>query len=242
MNDQVNLNEEHYEEQRTDAAGEQPEETVELEEVVQAKPQENSEHKNFRELREARDRASRERDDAVRRLQEYETRSSTHQAQPYEEEDDLSIDADSLVEGKHLKTVNKKIKQLEKSLQHATTTAIENSLRAKFSDFDTVVSQDNITLLRDMYPEVAQVISSSPDLYSKSVAAYNFIKSQGLHNHKNYDQDREQAQRNANKPRPLISTKNSSPLSQVNDFAKTHMTEEYKDRIYKEMLELASRA
>jgi hypothetical protein len=202
----------------------------------------STEEKNLVELRLARDRVARERDEALRRLQEYEARNSNRQASADEEEDELSIDADSLVEGKHLKTVNKKIKQLEKSLAQATTTAIENSLRAKFSDFDAVVSQENVTLLRDLYPEVANVIAASPDLYSKSVAAYNFIKSQGLGAQKNFDRDREQAQRNAAKPRPLVSTKGTSPLAHVNEFANGPLTEEYKKQLYKEMVEAASRA
>lgn len=250
MNEQVNVNEEQsYEQQLNEALGiNADEETIseeqhqETDSKQEAPEQETAQQLRFKDLREARDRATRERDDALRRLQEYEAKNSSRSAQPDEEEDELSIDADSLVEGKHLKTVNKKIKQLEKSLQHATTTAIENSLRAKYTDFDTIVSQENVTLLRDLYPEVASVISASPDLYSKSVAAYNFIKSQGLNSKKDYDNDREQAQRNANKPRPLISTKNTSPLSHVNEFANGPLTEEYKQQLYKEMVELAKRS
>lgn len=204
--------------------------------------QESGQQMRFRDLREARDRAARERDDALRRLQEYESRASTSSPQSHDDEDDLSLDADSLVEGKHLKTVNKKIKQLEKSLQHATNTAIENSLRAKFADFDAVVTQESVALLRDLHPEVAQVISASPDLYSKSVAAYNFIKNSGLTSPKNFDQERELAQRNVNKPRPLISTKNTSPMAHVNEFANGILTEEYKNQLYKQALEIASRA
>ncbi len=241
------INEEQVYEQPTDSPLEQLPEQAEqqeadVEQAAEQAVQENSQQARFRDLREAKERTARERDDAIRRLQEYEARNGNRQAAADEEEDDLSIDADSLVEGKHLKTVNKKIKQLEKSLQQATTTAIETSLRAKYSDFDEIVSQDNVKLLRDLYPEIASVISSSPDLYSKSVAAYNFIKDKGLGVHKSYDQDREMAQRNASKPRPLISTKNSSPLSRANEFANGPLTQEYKENLYKQMLENASKA
>lgn len=254
---QFNENEEQAYEQPADQADGQaeqqeavPQGAVQADENVQDSDsdqdaynrRENNQQARFKELREARDRAAYERDEALRRLQEYEARTSASTSQPHEDEDDLSIDADSLVEGKHLKTVNKKIKQLEKSLQQATNTAIENSLRAKFADFDTVVTQESVALLRDLHPEVANVISASPDLYSKSVAAYNFIKSTGLANQKNYDMDREQAQRNANKPRPLISTKNTSPMAHVNEFANGILTEEYKNQLYKQAKEAASRA
>lgn len=245
---QFNENEEQVYEQPTEQVVEQSAEHDQsnqeavAQEDVETTQQENNQQARFRDLREARDRAARERDEALRRLQEYEARTSASTSQTHEDEDDLSIDADSLVEGKHLKTVNKKIKQLEKSLQQATNTAIENSLRAKFADFDTVVTQESVALLRDLHPEVANVISASPDLYSKSVAAYNFIKSAGLANQKNYDMDREQAQRNANKPRPLISTKNTSPMAHVNEFANGILTEEYKNQLYKQAKEAASRA
>ena len=244
MNDQVN--EEQTYEQSTETPleqlGEHQEEPTQ-EAVEQTGPSyhELSEQKNFKELREARDRATFERDDALRRLQEYEARSSNRQAAAHEDEDDLSIDDDALVEGKTLKTTNKKIKQLEKTLQQVTNTAIENSLRAKFSDFDEIITQENVSRLNDQYPEIASVIRSSPDLYSKSVAAYNFIKNNGLAAQKNYDQDRDMAQRNANKPRPLISTKNSSPMAHVNEFASGILTEEYKDKLYRQALEHASR-
>lgn len=75
--------------------------------------QESGQQMRFRDLREARDRAARERDDALRRLQEYESRASTSSPQSHDDEDDLSLDADSLVEGKHLKTVNKRLSSLK---------------------------------------------------------------------------------------------------------------------------------
>jgi hypothetical protein len=214
--------------------GNQPEEPA---------PRESRQDRNFRELREDRERAQRERDEAVRRLQEYEMRNQSRQAEPTEP-DELELDPDSLVEGKHIRTVSKRIKQLEKSLEQANATAIENSLRAKFNDFDEVVSQDNVRLLRDLYPEIANVISSSPDLYSKSVAAYNFIKDKGLGARKSYDHQRDSAQINANKPRPSasISGKSSAnPLSHANEFANGPLTEDYKKQLYREMLEAAKR-
>lgn len=216
--------------------GNQPEEPA---------PRESRQDRNFRELREDRERAQRERDEAVRRLQEYEARSAVAQRGAAEEPDELELDPDSLVEGKHIRTVSKRIKQLEKSLEQANATAIENSLRSKYNDFDEVVSQDNVRLLRDLYPEIANVIASSPDLYSKSVAAYNFIKDKGLGARKSYDHQRDSAQSNANKPRPSasISGKSSAnPLSHANEFANGPLTEDYKKQLYREMLEAAKRS
>ena len=83
MNDQVN--EEQTYEQPTETPleqlGEQQEEATQ-ESVEQTGPSyhELSEQKNFKELREDRERLTFERDDALRRLQEYEARGSNRQA------------------------------------------------------------------------------------------------------------------------------------------------------------------
>ena len=197
---------------------------------------------NFRRLREKADRVERERDEAVRRLQELEARAS--QASTQSDDDDVHIAPDDLAEGKHLSKVTQKIKRLENELkqykQQSTVDSAEARLKAQYSDFDKVVSRENIEALRDAYPELATSIHSTPDIYSRAVSAYTMIKKMGIYQDtQQYSADREIAQRNAAKPKPTASIspqQGDSPLSKANAFA-NGLTKELKAQLIKEMAE-----
>ncbi len=183
-------------------------------------------HKNLIALREKAIRAERERDDALRYAQQLKD------AQSPKEESYRDIAADDLVEGKHLNKFNKRIDQLEGQLK-------EYKLKAKHSDFDKVVTKDNIETLVSTYPEVAEILNSSPDLYAQAASAYTLIKSLGIVPDDTFSKDREKAQSNAAKPRPLTSVspqQGDSPLSRANAFA-NGLTPELSEQLWKEMNE-----
>ncbi|HZW61479.1 MAG TPA: hypothetical protein VFF04_04610 [Candidatus Babeliales bacterium] len=201
--------------------------------------QESAQAKNFRQLREKAERAERERDEAIRILREIEVRS----AQEVPEEDySINLDPDALAEGKHLNKVDKKIKKLEEQLRQyqyqSATYAVEAKLKSDYPDFDKIVSPENVESLKNAYPEIADTImASSSDLYKKGVSAYTMIKNLGIYKEDNYVQDRERAQRNAAKPKPLTSInaqQGDSPLSRANAFA-NGLTDELKTQLRKEM-------
>lgn len=216
------------------------EEKPEQEEVVVSAPKESEQAKNFRAIREKAERAERERDELMRRLQEIEAKSK--QVQP-EEEPESSIGDDDLVEGKHLRKYNKEIKALKEQLksyqQQTAETVIEAKIKSQYADFDSVVNVNNIEMLRTAYPEVAHTLNANPDLYSKAVSAYTLIKKLGIHQDESYKADIARAQKNAVKPRPLASvspTQGDSPLSKANAFA-NGLTDDLKKQLYREMLD-----
>lgn len=201
---------------------------------------------SFKELREAKNKAQRERDQAVRLLEEMQARQETAkqlQQQAPETDDELNIAPDEIAEGKHLSKLTKKIQNLEKQLQNyhhqsAEVTA-ETRLKSQYPDFDKVVSKENIEQLRSEYPELAHTLNSSTDLYTKAVSAYTLIKKFGIHQEDNFAQEREMAQKNAAKPRPLTSIspqQGDTPLSRANAFA-NGLTDELKAQLRKEMEE-----
>lgn len=213
---------------------------VEQQDAKKPGPQES-----FKALREIKERAERERDEYARRLKEYEERhqQSPTPQQELSEDDDITLGPDELAEGKHLSKVGKKIKKLEQQLhqyqQHAQTMAIETRLKSEYPDFDKIVSKTNIDLLREMHPHIANTLNSATDLYSKAVSAYTLIKNLGIHVEDTYVQDRQLAQKNSSKPRPLASVspqQGDSPLSRANAFA-NGLTEELKTQLRKEMEE-----
>ena len=193
---------------------------------------------SWKTLREKADRAERRAEELERMIMEAQSK------QPEPEEDlNVSVDDDSLVEGKHLSKVNRKIQNLEKQLkqyeQQSSLSATEIKLKTQYPDFDNVVSADNLNNLRSMYPEIAHTINSSSDLYSKAVAAYTMIKRLGIAPQEDiYKQEKELAQRNAAKPKSLASIspqQGDSPLSKANAFANGTLTDELKAQMWKEM-------
>lgn len=204
------------------------------------KKEENPAAENFKRLREKSERAERERDEAVRILKEMYAKQEKISDS---DDEDFKINDDDLVEGKHLSKFQKKIKKLEQQVhnyeQVSDQLRTETRLKSQYADFDKVVNQENIEVLREKYPELADSIANSSNLYNKAVSAYTLIKRLGIAVEDNYSQDRELAQKNSSKPRPLSSVapqQGDSPLSRANAFA-NGLTDELKAQLRKEMEE-----
>jgi len=193
---------------------------------------------------------------AEKRAQELEAALLASQSQKQtvaqeEEEEEISevaVDADALVEGKHLSKVNKHIKKLQDQLkqyqQQTTLNATEVRLKSQYPDFDKIVSRDNLESLRMAYPEIAQSLNANPDLYGKAVSAYTMIKKLGIGEEDPYVEEKAIIQRNAAKPKPLASIspqQGDSPLSKANAFANGKLTDELKSQMLKEMNEFRNR-
>ena len=205
----------------------------------QKQEQESIQAKNFRELRQSAQRLKRERDEALRLL---EAQQRSKQALS-EDNEDIALNPDDLVEGKHFSKVQKKMKDLERKIKdyesQSHELAIESKLKSSYHDFDKVVNADTINLLRDQYPELHATISSSGDLYNKAVTAYTLIKKLGLLPDTQVQEEQLLANKNLLKPRSLSSVspqQGSSPLSRANAFA-NGLTEELKEQLRKEMSE-----
>lgn len=202
--------------------------------------------KNLRAMRESKERSERERDEALRQLEaERAQRNSGKLSTFVDENDDIQLAPDDLAEGKHLTQVSAKIKRLEDQLKHyqqqSSLSTTEVRLKNEYPDFDKIVSKDNVELLNLTYPELAHSVNSATDLYMKAKSAYLLIKKLGIHVEDTYQQDRDLAQRNASKPRPLASVspqQGDSPLSRANAFA-NGLTDDLRKQLHKEMIEAA---
>lgn len=197
---------------------------------------------SFKALREAREKAERERDVYMKHALELEMKYKQQEQQrkeipivQEEPEVDLNIDEDSLVDGKHLKAVAAKIKRLESQLEQRS---IEDKIRNQYPDFEKVVSAENVARLNQEYPEIAQMLRDTGDIMSKASAAYSVIKKFGIHKDL-YQSDKAKAIANASKPRPLASVnpqQGDSPLSKANAFA-NGLTPDLQEQLRREMYE-----
>ena len=225
--------------------------TTELETILekQTQPLQNNTEKQPSGPRESWKQLREKAIQAEKRAQELEaalmaSQNQKHPVAPEEAEEEISIDADALVEGKHLSKVNKHIKKLEQQLaqyqQQNALSATEVRLKSQYPDFDKIVSRDNLESLRLAYPEIAQSLNANPDLYGKAVSAYTMIKKLGIGEEDPYIEEKATIQRNAAKPKPLASInpqQGDSPLSKANAFATGRLSDDMKAQLWKEMQE-----
>jgi hypothetical protein len=203
--------------------------------VEEKKNEEQSDsNKNFAAMRAAKAKVERERDAAYQRLQELERMQNVQsQAQGEPEPGD-----DELVEWKHVKrTVQGLEKKLNSYQQSSYEANIDARIKSEFPDFEKIVSTENVNMLRDAYPELAGSVGANPDLYARAVSAYKLIKQFGIHQEDNYSKERDTAQKNAAKPRPLVSAnpqQGESPLTRANAFAEG-LTDSLKKQLREEM-------
>ncbi len=230
---------------------EETEEQVEEAEVVPEPVKVDSKKEtNLRVLREKALRAEaaeRERDELARRIQDMEMGRYQQQKPVPVEEPDTELGPDDLVDAKYLRKYDKTIKELRDELktykEQTTLASTDARLKARFPDIDSVVSKENIDILRYEYPELAATLNATPDMYNKAVSAYTLIKKLGISQEDLYVEDRAKAQKNAAKPKPMASIapqQGDSPLSKANAFA-NGLTDDLQKQMLKEMNEARKR-
>lgn len=229
-------------EQESESLGEEVEETAQVQQKNAKSAQES-----FRDVRAAKEKAERERDALMQQMlnmqrQQYQQPEKPQQQVVEEEPDiDFDIDPDSLVEGKHVKKLAAAYKSMQKQMREyqnqTQAVTVEARIRATYPDFEKVVSQENIAILNEQYPEVAATLRDTPDMFNKAATAYSVIKNFGIHKQTALAPERAKAIANSQKPRPLASVspqQGDSPLSKANAFA-NGMTDELKEQLRKEM-------
>ena len=212
------------------------EEAEEQEEEIAA-PTKKEVRSSWSDMREARWRAEKEAQELRAELER--ERSSKRKPEP-EEPRYEAVEDDSLVEGRHLSAVERKIQALEQKLagyeQESATTRIEREIKSEYPDFDSVVSSKNLEILKQDFPEVARTIFAGTDLKDKSKAAYLFMKKMGIAKEVNVQAsaDKVQALKNSVKPKPAssISPTKSSPLNTVYNLTRdTEITDDLQDQL-----------
>lgn len=203
----------------------------------------NAEALNWVKSRESISRLQRERDDAYAKYERLQREQAPPKPEPIHE--DISLNDDDIAEGKHLKALQRKIKMLEEQnvqqQKQSFNATAELKLQAKYTDFNQVVTAESIRALTETDPEAAEALTAlNGNLYLQGATAYKMIKNMETPMNA-YLKDKERAQLNAVKPKPIASIapqKGDSPLSKANAFSEG-LTPELKKSLYKEMLEAA---
>jgi hypothetical protein len=220
-------------------------EAEEIEEVVQPAVKVKEGANSFSELRNAKEKAERERDALMAQWLASQQQNQPKKSVEIEEDYDINIGDDDLADGKVVRKVDARTRALEKKLAQmeaqSREMAAESRVRAKCPDIDSIVTDENIYLLRQNYPEVAQSLAVAPDNWDKLASVYTMIKTLGIHKTRSYESDKVAAVKNIKKPRPMASIspqQGESPLSGVNAFVTDFkMTKEAQKNTWKEMQE-----
>lgn len=227
-------------------------EEEEQEVVQQPVAQESHQQMNFRMIRERAEAAERRADEAMKYAMSLQQQNTPKQQVQVVEDDysDIGLDDDGLAEGKHLKKVLKEMRELKREMHEyktrSTNDTVEVKLKSQYPDFDNVITKENLETLSSMNPDLADMISNTPDMYKRAKLAYDMVKQFGIYKSgppaKTYSAEKHIAQKNAAKPRPLTSVspqQGDTPLSKANAFANGGLSEEMKAQYRREMAHYA---
>lgn len=208
---------------------------------VQKTKDEISKENSLRILRERAEAAER------RALEVEQLLRSQQQPQQIEEEDDFDIKDEDYVEGKHVKKPIRKLqkelketqKKLEEQRQYFASATAETRLKSQFSDFDSVVTEENIKKLATTKPALYRSMMANPDLYDKGYTAYEMIKYSGVYSDEYSEQD-QKLEQNKSKPRSSSAAApqvQENPLARTADYDRRVLTEERKEQLRRQVEE-----
>lgn len=214
----------------------------EQEKVAVATPAESEADRNFKELRNRTEQFERKAEESARRVAELESALEAYKnnaARPKMQLTD-EVDDDVYVDGRHhkqaLNQVREEIatykKEMANMMQIQEANQAELQLKAKYSDFDQVVTSDNLKKLAESDPQLMKTIMANEKLYDKGYASYALIKKM-LYSEKTQLEDQKIQE---NKKRPVSSSAaggqtGDNPLAHVSDYDRIILTKEDKERL-----------
>jgi|SRR5690606_10506946 len=189
-------------------------------------PKPSDQDRNWKQAREQLEELKRHN----QRLEAETQKLKQQMTAPAVEEDISYADEDLSTVGVTKKLIRKEAQKIAAELlQKKEAEDAEKWARIKFSDYDAVVSNDNLQRLVQTAPEVAKMLMNNPD----PVAAYKLLKTMGID-----AGETAQLRENQQKPRSMQSVGQASALSQANAFAKG-LTPELKTQLWNEMKQAA---
>ena len=174
-----------------------------------------------------------------------EQRELLHQMQaqqtPKPIDEIAGLDDDDIITVKqHRSSVSKIARQVaEEVVRQRDAATVDDRLRSKFSDYDQVVSVDNIETLQKNDPELAQSLKMlADDPYKQSVAAYKLLKNMGYGpsvNNAPTTFEKKKASDNLQKPVSINAVSKQSAIGNMSMF-ENGLTKDLKDKLYQQML------
>ena len=186
--------------------------------------------------------------EARRRMQELERKNQEYeqelgrikQQSQSKAEDDLSrLAEDDILTVKQAKALASQMAKnaAQELIRQREAETVNERLALKFPDFDAVVSQENIELLKETEPELAYSLSAiKDDPYAQGIAVYKTLKRLGIHQEAAPVPTIEQkkAQANLQKPMSVQAAPKQSALGNAHIF-ENGLTPDVKKQLWKDM-------
>lgn len=154
-----------------------------------------------------------------------------------EEDDELAklAEDDILTVAQARKLATKMARSVaEDVVKQREASTVEERVNLKFPDYSEVVSRENIELLKQTEPELAQSLYHMPDPYSQAVAAYKLLKKIAEKKEVPNALERKKVAENSQKPVSVNSVTKSSAIGNAHMF-ENGLTPELKAQLWKEM-------
>lgn len=188
--------------------------------------------KKAREVLETQKRKLDEMEVRERRYQEELAKIARAQQKPEEDELAKLSDDDILTKRQAEKLAEAKARKL---LEEFDNQRGEDRARQEVSDYDAVVNQENLEKLQKDHPEVVEALKATPSLFVKAKSAYKFMKA--FYGKDNVDAavNKENLDKNMQKPRSVSSLGQQGALSQAHAFERG-LTPELRKQLLQEMI------
>ncbi len=181
---------------------------------------------NWSEMR----RQMREKDQQIEELKEQFSKTEGDDLAKLAEDDILTV-----AQARKLATQMAK-KVAEDALKKRDADTVEERMQFKYSDYSQVVSKENIELLKQTEPELAQSLYHMPDPYKQAVAAYKLIKRIAGKEEDTPSLEKRKAMENSQKPLSVNAVTKNSAIGNAHLF-ENGLTTELKGQLWKEMQE-----
>ena len=201
----------------------------------QAQRRESDQEYNWRETRRSMDDLRRQNDELRYKVDQLSTPKS-----PPQDDDLANLRKDDIITVEQAQRLAEKMAKTvaEKAIREREAQTMGERLEARYPDFDDVVSQQNIEILRTQEPELfASIQGLAHDQYAQAVAAYKLIKRVGFKGD-SIEMARNKAKiaENTKKPIPVQTvTKQSSAIGDVHRFD-SGLTADLKKQLHREMM------
>jgi hypothetical protein len=231
------------------------EENVEQEVAQAAVPAEESQSAEELQKAEAFAKKSDDQDrnwkEARRKMQELERKAEEQQevirklTAPKAEDDELDKlgDEDIVTKAQARKLASRMAEEIaQRVIKQREDSTVDERLQIKYPDFAQVVTKENIELLKETEPELAESLSYNPDPYKQGIAAYKLLKKAGIESAApTSSREKEKAVQNGQKPMSVNAVTKQSAIGNAHIF-ENGLTKELKASLLQEMREAAKRA
>lgn len=195
---------------------------------------------NWAEARRKMQEQERQNKDLQEQLREIQHKLQPPPKEEVDELDNLSND-DIITVAQAKKLATKMAKSVAQEVfKQREAATVDERLKLKFSDFDQVVTKENIELLKQTEPELVMSLYHNPDPYNQGVAAYKLLKKLGSQE-ESMPSEKKKAMQNSQKPVSVNAVSKTSAIGNASQF-ENGLTKELKDQLWKEMQEIKKRA